>query len=104
MAKIRVYIGFDDLHSRQALDLTTNREGEVQFDTNGAKTLQVSAVGTVSCGEQRIGMPMRDYSIRQILRMGLVTENDCGNPNPESMRGKLLYFARPATWSELFKN
>ena len=104
IAKVRVYIGFDDLHSRRPLDLTTNREGEIQFDTNGSTTLQVSPVGTVSCGEQRTGMPLRDYSILRILKTGLVTENDCGRSDAEPLRGRLSYFVRPATGWELFNN
>lgn len=54
--KIRVYIGFDDLKTRQSLDLTTNRQGEVQFDANGSKAFQVHPVGLVACGEQTKGL------------------------------------------------
>ena len=53
MAKVRVYIGFDDLRGRQPLDLTTNRQGEIQFEADGAQTFQVHPVGTVACGEQQ---------------------------------------------------
>lgn len=76
--KARVYVGFDDLRSRQTLDLTTDRQGLIQFETNGAKTFQIHPVGEVACGEQPVGAPSRDYSIDQILREGVLTQNDCG--------------------------
>jgi hypothetical protein len=102
LAKVRVYVGFDDLKGRQPLDLTTNRQGEVQFETNGAKTFQVHPVGLVACGEQPIGAPYANYSIAETLKTGLLTQNDCGHGNYESQRGKLFYFARRATWWELW--
>jgi hypothetical protein len=104
MAKVKVYIGFDDLKARKPLDLTTDRQGKVEFETDGAKTFQVHPVGLVACGEQPKGAPYRDYSIAEILRAGLVTRNDCGRAKAEPLRGGLLYFARPASWRELFKN
>jgi hypothetical protein len=104
MAKLRVYVGFDDLKARKPLDLTTDLQGKVEFETDGAKTFQVHPVGLVACGEQPKGAPYRDYSIAEILRAGLVTRNDCGRAKAEPLRGRLLYFARAASWWELFKN
>ncbi|MFZ0637464.1 MAG: hypothetical protein WAM08_18230 [Candidatus Acidiferrales bacterium] len=104
IAKVKVYIGFDDLKARKPLDLTTDLQGKVEFETNGAKTFQVHPVGLVACGEQPKGAPYRDYSIAGILRDGLVTRNDCGRAKAEPLRGQLLYFARSASWWELFKN
>jgi len=104
MAKVRVYIGFDDLRGRQPLDLTTNRQGEIQFEADGAQTFQVHPVGTVACGEQPIGAPYRNYSVAEVFKSGLLTQNDCGHGHYEPLRGRLLYFVRPARWWELFKN
>ena len=104
IAKVRVYIGFGDLKGRQPLNLTTNSLGEVRFETGEAKTFQVHPVGEVACGEQPIGAPYRDYSIDDVLSMGMVTKNDCGRANVEPRRGRLSYFMRPATWWELFKS
>jgi hypothetical protein len=104
LPKVRVYIGFDDLKGRQSLDLTTDAQGELQFEANGAKTIQVHPVGEVTCGEQPVGAPYRNYSIEEILKDGLLTKNDCSHISAEPLRGKLLYFVRPATGWELFKN
>lgn len=104
MVKVKVYIGIDDAKERKTLDLTTDLQGRVEFEIEEAKTFQVHPVGLVACGEQPKGSRYRDYSIAEILRAGLVTRNDCGRANAEPLRGRLLYFARPASWWELFKN
>lgn len=102
--KVKVYIGFDDLKAQKPLDLTTDNQGEVKFNTGGAKTFQVHPVALVACGEQPKGAPYRNYSIAGTLLTGLVTPNNCGHEKAEPMRGRLIYFARPARWWELFKN
>ena len=104
MSNIKVQIGFDDLKGRQPLILNSNRKGEVQFEVDGSKTFQVHPVGLVACGEQPIGVPYRDYSIAETLKTGLLTQNNCSHANAEPLRGRLLYFARHATWWELFRN
>jgi len=104
LARVRVYVGFDDLKGRQPLDLTTDALGEVQFEAKGAQTIQVHPVGEVTCGEQPTRAPYSNYSIEEILKEGLLTKNNCGHLNAEPLRGKLLYFVRPAKWWELFKN
>ncbi len=104
MAKFKVYIGFDNLKARKPLVLTTDRQGKVEFETDGAKTFQVHPVALIPCGEQPKGAPYRDYSVSEILRAGLVTRNNCGRTKAEPLPGRLLYFARPASWWELFKN
>jgi hypothetical protein len=104
LANVKVQIGFDDLKGRQPLILNSNRNGEVQFETDGSKTYEVHPVGLVACGEQPIGVPFRQYSITDTLKTGLLTQNNCGRINSEPFRGRLLYFGRHATWWELLKN
>jgi hypothetical protein len=103
ISKIRVWVSFDDKRGKELLDLKTDRQGEVQFETNGAKIFRVSPVGVVDCREQKFTTPI-DYSIEEILKTGMVTRNDCGHSNPEPSRGRLMYIVRPATSWELFKN
>jgi hypothetical protein len=104
LAHFRVFIVLGDPRNQHTLDLNTDKEGTIQFDADNAKTFQVKPIGTVSCGEQPIGAPDRDYSTEQVLKNGIVTRNDCGKFNPEPVRGQLLYLVRPATWLELFRN
>jgi hypothetical protein len=103
-SKVRVYIVLGDPSQQHTLDLKTDRDGDVSFDPSGEKTFQVRPIGEVSCGEQPIGAPIRDYSIDQVVLSGLVTTNDCGQLSLEPIRGRLTYLVRTATWMELFRN
>jgi hypothetical protein len=78
MAKVRVYIGFEDLKGRQSVDLTTDRNGEVRFEADSSKTFQVHPVWLAACGEQPVGAPYRDYPIAETLKTGILTKNTCG--------------------------
>ena len=103
-SKFRVYIVLGDPKLQHTLDLKSDRQGYVRFEAGTQKTFQVRAVGTVSCGEQAIGVPPRDYSVDEVFRSGLVTANYCGHLVPEASRGQLTYMVRDATMSELFRN
>jgi len=100
----RVSVYFITENHRRFLDLRTDKQGTVQFDADGAETFEVTAVGYIACGEQPIGAPAHKYPVSEILKNGLLTQNNCGHLNSEPIRGRLLYFVRPATWWELFKN
>jgi hypothetical protein len=104
IAKIKVYIGFDDFKKQKSLELTTDSQGEVKFNTEGPKKFQVHPVALVACGAQPKGAPYRNYSISDVLQTGLVTPNGCGHEKAEPISRRLIYFARPASWWELFKN
>jgi hypothetical protein len=88
---VRIWAYFNNDTGRHILDLHTDQDGEIRFDTNGAKTFQVSLVGYVPCGEQPIGSPAQDYAVADTLRTGLLTRNDCGYMDAEPIRGRLLY-------------
>jgi hypothetical protein len=100
----RIWVYFNNSAGRQILDLHTDSQGVIEFETRGAKTFQVSPVGYIPCGEQPVGAPARDYPIDEILENGLLTKDDCGHLNAEPLRGRLLYFVKPASGWELFKN
>jgi len=104
LANVRVYVSFDDHKGRKSLDLISNGRGEIEFDASGAGTFQVHPIALVPCGEQYIGNPDRNYAIDEVLGPGILTKNDCGHLESEPLRGRLLYFARRATWWELFRN
>lgn len=104
LTKIKVYVGFGGLKSTQPLVLVTDGHGELRFSPGRAETFQVHPVALVACGEQPKGVPYRDYSVATALRTGIVTPNSCGPARAERVPGRLVYFARPASWWELFRN
>ena len=72
----RIWVYFSNSAGRQILDLHTDSQGVIQFETSGAKTFQVSPVGYIPCGEQPVGAPARDYPIDQILAGWALNEAD----------------------------
>jgi len=103
-SKVRVYIVLGDPKQQRLLDLRTDGDGNVRFDSGEEKTFQVRPIGEIACGEQPIGASDRDYDVDTVVSSGIVTMNDCGHVSPKPIRGQLTYIARPATWWELFRN
>jgi hypothetical protein len=104
VAKVKVYISIDESNGYPYSTFHTNRQGEVQFESNGARTFQVTFVGQVDCGERIARKANPNYSVAETLMTGLRTENNCGAYNPEPVPGRLIYIVRPATFWELFRN
>lgn len=104
VVKTRVGISFPEQPGKAALELITNRQGEVMFEATGARVFGVSPVLYVNCGDQSPGAPQPKYSVKEVLGTGVLTRNNCGHLNPEPLRGRLLYFVRPVSGWELFKN
>jgi hypothetical protein len=102
-SKVRVYIVLGGPKQQRLLDLRTDGDGNVRFDSGEEKTFQVRPIGEVACGEQPIGASNRDYDVHSVVSSGIVTMNDCGHVSPP-IRGQLTYIARPATWWELLRN
>lgn len=100
----RVGVSFPGQPDRIAIELVTNRKGEVRFDAAGAKVFKVTPVLYVSCGEQRPGSPQPEYSVDDVLGAGLFARNACGHYRVEPLRGRLVFFVRRVSGWELFKN
>jgi hypothetical protein len=100
----RVYIVLGDPYAQHTLDLKTDHDGKVHFDTQGIATFQVRPVGTISCADPAKGTSNPDLDVAEVLRHGLVTRNDCGKFNPEPLRGQVTYLAGNASGWQLFKN
>jgi hypothetical protein len=104
IAKARVYITFPYDANRKPLELFSNQQGEVRFESEESKFFEVRPMFLVACGDQPAGYPPMDYSIEETLRTGLVTQDSCGHSTESRQIGRLLYFVRPATWWEWLKN
>ncbi len=90
-----VQIAFPDETIHRMLRLHTDREGIVEFDAEGAKDLQVGAVGYVSCHEGHSDTTAEKFSVDQIVQDGLVGLNHCGQALAQPKPGRLLYFVKP---------
>ena len=99
----KVYILLGDPHMQHRLDLKTDRNGTVHFDTSGENTFQVRPVGTTSCSKPTSTSDI-DFSVAEVVAHGVVTPNDCGNVNPEPLRGQVTFLTRSASGMDLFRN
>ena len=104
VTKAKVYISFSsDDQARKAIELTTDNQGEVQFDAALSMTFQVHQIGYATCDEQPFGSQPRAYSVDKVLTMGQVSANDCGSTRMRPEPGRLVFFVRDATWRERLK-
>jgi hypothetical protein len=99
LAKVPVYINVDQDKQSRFPRFTTDQRGELQFNDRDAKVFGVFTTGIVFCGVSPV-----EYSIADTLATGLVSANGCGSSKMEAQRGRLILFARRATWLELFRN
>ena len=103
ITKAKVYISLSDDQTHNAIELTTDHRGEVQFDAGGSKTFQVHQIGYATCDEQPVGSQPRAYPVEKILEAGQVGANDCGNTRMQPEPGLLVFFVRHGTWGEWLK-
>ncbi len=99
---IRIYVSFDGKPNE--INQILGRNGALSFDGHDHKTIEVTPVGTVSCGEQRTGQPKPSYSLQEVVTNGYVSRNECGRYSTESRPGELVIYVRYATQWELFRN
>ena len=99
---VRTYVSFDGKPNE--VDQILDKSGTVTLQPQNYKTVRVSPVGTVSCGEQRTGQPALDYSLGEVSTRGYVSPNDCGHNKVYPHAGELVIYVRYATAWELFRN
>jgi hypothetical protein len=97
-----IQIAFPDEAEHRMLRLHTDRAGVVEFDAEGAKELQVGAIGYMSCHEGQGDTTAEKFSVEQIVQDGLVGSNHCGQALVQPHPGRLVYYVKPQNkWSNL---
>src|SRR5579859_5081776 len=96
ISNAKLYVSFPTEANRKVLQLSTNSNGTVAFDADGVSEFQIHPVALVTCGEQRRGEQPKNYSVNEVMNIGVTTTNDCGRSGREPLRGKLVIFVRPA--------
>jgi hypothetical protein len=99
-----IQIAFPDEAVHRLLGLHTDRHGEVEVDTEGAKDFQVGAVGYVSCREGSSVAQPEKYSVEEVIRIGAVGPNHCGQALDQPQSGRLILYVKPEGMWEKVKN
>lgn len=100
----RVYILLGDPRAQHRLDLKTDHDGRVHFDTSAEDTFQVRPVGTIACTKPATSPSDINFSVAEVIAHGVVTPNDCGSFDPEPLRGQVTFLTRSASGIDLFRN
>jgi hypothetical protein len=100
----KVYILLGDPRAQHRLDLRTDNDGKVRFDTGGEDTFQVRPVGTVACTKPSTSPSDLSFSVTEVVAHGVVTPNDCGSFDPEPLKGQVTFLTRSASGMDLFRN
>ncbi len=85
-----------------ALDLPAGNDGvaELHLDPAGARAFEIASDYFFDCRHFRRNEPLRSYSVNEVLKIGIVTENNCGKVRAEPEPGELIFFVRPLRWWE----
>jgi hypothetical protein len=100
----KVYVLLGDPRVQHRLDLKTDRDGRVRFDTSGEETFQVRPVGTTACTKPATSPSDISFNVAEVVAHGVVTPNDCGSFDPEPLRGQVTFLTRSASGMDLFRN
>jgi hypothetical protein len=100
----RVYVLLGDPRAQHMLDLKTDHDGKVRFDTSGEATFQVRPIGTIACTKPATSPPDINFSVAEVIAHGVVTPNNCGSFDPEPLRGQVTFLTRSAPGLDLFRN
>jgi hypothetical protein len=104
VSKAKLFVSFPAEMKRRSVQLFTNENGEATFSFDDADRFEVHPIALVTCGEQTPGSPTPSFSVAEVVSSGVLTKNNCGRSGREPIRGKIVYFVRPAGRGELFKN
>jgi hypothetical protein len=99
-----IQVAFPDEAVHRLLGLHTDRLGEVEFDTEGAKDFQVGAVGYISCREGSSQAQPEKYSVEEVLQSGIVGPNHCGQAITQPQAGRLILYVKPEGLWDKVKN
>ena len=85
-----------------ARDYTTDSEGNFSLQVDPSAFLYVATEWRVTCRRITPGV-VPFVPVATILREGFTDENTCGRAKSETVKGKLIVFARKSSLSEDFK-
>ena len=87
---------------RDATEYRTDVEGNVNVDVDPTAEVFAATEWWITC--RKTGKGINPYiSVGKIVQEGAVTENTCGHAKSETIRGKLIVFARKASLIENFQ-
>jgi len=100
VANQKVSVGIKGV--RGATEYTTDAEGNINVDLNAGSEVFVATEWWTTC--RKMGSGVDTYvSVRRVLQEGVTVENTCGRAKEETIKGKLIIFAKKSSLIKLFQ-
>jgi len=93
-------VSVDIKGTRDASEYTTDDEGDISVDLDPTAEVFVATEWWITC--RKIGNDIDPYvSVARVLQEGVTVENTCGHAKSEAIKGKLVIFAKKASFIQL---
>ena len=102
--RARVYVVLGDTKTGSALDLVTDKLGQLHFEAPAVRSFQLRTVGFYSCEEEHSGIHNPNYSTAKVHETGVVSRNGCGTYNAEVVRDVLVLYVKAVSALDMFRN
>lgn len=100
VANQKVSVGIKGV--RGATEYTTDAEGNINVDLNPGAEVFVATEWWTTC--RKMGSGVDPYvSVSRVLQEGVTVENTCGRAKEETIKGKLIIFAKKSSLIKLFQ-
>lgn len=87
---------------KNATEYTTDAEGNINVNLDPGDEIFVATEWWTTCRKMKSGVDPY-VPVRTILEEGVTVPNACGRPNEETIRGKLIIFAKKSSIIKLFQ-
>jgi hypothetical protein len=87
---------------RDATEYVTDTEGNINVDLDPSARIWVATEWWTTC--RKTGKGIDPYvSVAQVVQEGVTVENNCGHATSETIKGKLIIFAKKSSFIQLYK-
>jgi hypothetical protein len=97
--KVQVWIN----DSKGALNLALGTDGIAELDAPAGSSIRIASNLYVDCRPFEKAAARPTYSVDEIKKSGLATQNTCGKVKVGASRGELIFFVRPLHWWEAMR-
>jgi hypothetical protein len=87
---------------KNATEYVTDAEGDINIDLDPSVQIWVATEWWTTCRKIRSGVDPY-VPVAQVLREGVTIPNSCGHATSETIKGRLVIFAKKSSFIRLFK-
>ena len=88
--------------TRDASEYITDTEGNISVDLDPAAEVFVATEWWTTCRKVATGVDPY-IPVSRVVSEGVTVENSCGHISSETVKGKLIIFAKQSSWAQLIQ-